>query len=192
MQNALTLPMPNPDTTINELEQVSAPAAFIILVQEHSRLLYRIAFAVTRNPQDAEDTVQESFLQLYRNPKWLHIDDHRAYLARIVWRLAIRKQDSRPSNQPLPADLYSQAANPEDHAMNLQRETQLHALIDQLPEKLRRPLALSAIADLKLVEIARILDLPEGTVRRRVHTARELLRSQWQTSTKSSPKGGRA
>lgn len=180
MQNTLTLPMPNPNTTTNELEQVSTPATFVVLVQEHARLLYRIAFAVTRNPQDAEDAVQESFLQMYRNPKWQHIDNHRAYLARIVWRLAIRKQHSQRSHQPLPIDFHSSAATPEDRAIDQQREAQLHALIDQLPEKLRQPLALSAIADLKLVEVARILNLPEGTVRRRVHTARQLLRQQWE------------
>jgi len=179
MQNTLTLPMPNPDTTTHELEQVCASATFVVLIQEHSRLLYRIAFAVTRNAQDAEDAVQESFLQLYRNPKWPRIDDHRAYLARIVWRVAIRKQSKHPPNEPLPIDLHSRAANPEDHAMDQQREAQMHALVDRLPEKLRVPLSLAALGELKLLEIAHILGLPEGTVRRRIHTARQLLRKHW-------------
>ena len=62
---------------------------------------------------------------------------------------------------------------------------QLHALIDQLPEKLRLPLALSGLGELSQVEIAKILSLPEGTVRRRIHTARQKLREQWQQGDKA-------
>ena len=47
-----------------------------------------------------------------------------------------------------------------------------------LPEKLRQPLALAALGELKLVEIARVLGLPEGTVRRRIHDARQKLRHE--------------
>jgi DNA-directed RNA polymerase specialized sigma24 family protein len=50
--------------------------------------------------------------------------------------------------------------------------------IDGLPEKLRQPLALAALGELKLVEVAAVLGLPEGTVRRRIHTARQLLKQQ--------------
>jgi len=57
-------------------------------------------------------------------------------------------------------------------------ESWLHSRIDGLPEKLRQPLALAALGELKLVEIARLLGLPEGTVRRRIHTARGILHRQ--------------
>ena len=70
--------------------------------------------------------------------------------------------------------------NPLDSAMDRQWEKWLHSRIDALPEKLRQPLALAALGDLKLVEIAVILGLPEGTVRRRIHTARARLRLELQ------------
>jgi RNA polymerase sigma-70 factor (ECF subfamily) len=60
--------------------------------------------------------------------------------------------------------------------MDRQLESWLHERIGALPEKLRQPLALLAVGDLKLVEIAEMLGLPEGTVRRRVYTARQKLR----------------
>jgi RNA polymerase sigma-70 factor (ECF subfamily) len=50
--------------------------------------------------------------------------------------------------------------------------------LTRFPEKLRQPLALAALGELKLVEIAEILGLPEGTVRRRIHTARARLRQE--------------
>lgn len=165
---------------MNQLENEGADrsAAFALLVEQHSRLLYRIALAVARNPHDAEDAVQETFLQLYRHPRWPQIDDHRSYLARIAWRTAIRR--TRKSDQQLPMTLPSLNPSPETSAIDQQRESHLHALIDQLPQKLRIPLALSALGELKLVEIAKILNLPEGTVRRRIHSARQLLRQQWE------------
>jgi len=62
-------------------------AAFAGLVQEHARLLYRIAYAVVRNQQDAEDAVQDVFLKAYRaQPK---PQDARAYLARAAYRSAL-------------------------------------------------------------------------------------------------------
>ena len=164
-----------------------ADTAFTELVEQHSRLLYKIAMTVTRHPQDAEDTVQETFLELYRGNRWHEIDDARAYLARMAWRFAVRRQGTRPAsrNQELPSTFPSSEPNPEDHAIDGQLESHLHALIDKLPEKLRQPLALSGLGELSHVEIAKILGLPEGTVRRRIHSARQKLRAQWQQGGKA-------
>jgi RNA polymerase sigma-70 factor (ECF subfamily) len=73
-------------------------------------------------------------------------------------------------------ELRSRETSPEQSAMDQQLEAWLHARIDALPEKLRQPLALAALGELKLVEIAGVLGLPEGTVRRRIHTARQKLK----------------
>jgi RNA polymerase sigma-70 factor (ECF subfamily) len=164
-----------------DLTSSIASTDFVSLVQQHSRLIYRIALAVSRNPTDAEDVVQECFLQLYRHPQWQQIADHRAYLARTAWRTAIRKQRPLTRDQQLsPAieSLPSPTASPERQAIDQQLQGHIHTLIDGLPEKLRIPLALAALGELKLTEIAAILNLPEGTVRRRIHTARQKLKQQ--------------
>ena len=70
--------------------------------------------------------------------------------------------------------------------MDAELEARLHAAIDRLPEKLRQPLALAALGELRLVEVAQILGVPEGTVRRRIHTARQKLRLEFEQT-----KGGR-
>jgi RNA polymerase sigma-70 factor (ECF subfamily) len=147
-------------------------------VERHSQLVYRIALAVTRNPQDAEDVTQEAFLQLYRGNRWDQVEDERGYLARVAWRLAVRRRRPGNEEQELPAQLYSLAASPEESAMDREMEAWMHSAIDQLPEKLRQPLALVALGELKLVEVAKILGLPEGTVRRRIFTARQILRQK--------------
>jgi RNA polymerase sigma-70 factor, ECF subfamily len=175
MQNALALQ--NSGQTLPGEAIEGARCSFASLVERHSQLVYRIALAVTRNRQDAEDVVQEAFLQLYRADRWEQIEDVQAYLARMAWRLAVRRR-KRPSQEELSVQLASADASPEETAIDAQMEGWLHRCIDRLPEKLRQPLALSALGELKLVEIAGIIGLPEGTVRRRVHTARKMLREQ--------------
>jgi RNA polymerase sigma-70 factor (ECF subfamily) len=147
-------------------------------VERHSHFVYRIALAVVRNPQDAEDVVQETFLQLYRGERWKEVDDERGYLARVAWRLAVRRRKPGMLEQEQLLDVQSREASPEDVAIDAELEGWLHARIDALPEKLRQPLALAALGELKLVEIAKILGLPEGTVRRRIHTARQKLKQE--------------
>lgn len=190
MENALTMTTLGSLGKPEETEEASRSAAFAEVVIAHARLMHKIAFSVTRNTGDAEDVVQETFLQLYRTPGWPLIADHRAYLARIAWRLAVRRR-AIPTDE-LPLHLPATSAGPERDAINRQAEAVLHALIDLLPEKLRQPLVLTAIEELTSPEVAAILGIPEGTVRRRVHTARELLRRQWEKNTNSGKKGARA
>jgi RNA polymerase sigma-70 factor (ECF subfamily) len=159
-----------------ETGSFESTGSFPAFVGRHSHFVYRIALAVARNAQDAEDVVQETFLQLYRGERWKEVEDERGYLARVAWRLAVRRRKPGMVEQELLLDVQSQAASPEDVAIDAELEGWLHGRIDALPEKLRQPLALAALGELKLVEIAKILGLPEGTVRRRIHTARQMLK----------------
>ena len=152
--------------------------SFDELVEQHTRMLFRIALGVLRRPADAEDAVQEAFLEIYRNNRWEHIDNPRAYLAQMVWRIAIRRQSTRRREQELTVDIRSGKPGPEQLAIGRQLDVWLHAEIDALPDKLRHPLVLMATGDLSQVEIARLLGLPEGTVRRRVHDVRARLRQR--------------
>jgi RNA polymerase sigma-70 factor (ECF subfamily) len=176
METALSIASQEEDPLQDTAEGVRA--AFGALVAQHSHLVFRIALAITRSPQDAEDVAQETFLELYRGRRWEGIEDHQAYLARVAWRLAVRRRRPRTGELELDDEMAAPEASPEQSAMDAQTEAWLHAAIDGLPEKLRQPLALAALSELKLVEVAAILGLPEGTVRRRIHTARQLLKQQ--------------
>jgi len=153
-------------------------AALVQMIERHSRFVYRIAYSVLRNPADAEDVTQETFLQLL-NTETGELREERSYLARIAWRLAVRRKRRLPSIE-LPADTETTTDSPEAHAIENQAEAWFLSQIDRLPEALRQALALTALGELSSPEIAIILGIPEGTVRRRIHTARQLLRKQWE------------
>jgi RNA polymerase sigma-70 factor (ECF subfamily) len=147
---------------------------FAALVGRQSRFIFRLAYAVLRNADDAEDVLQETFLKLFKNESWLNMQDERAFLARTAWRIAISRK------RPLVLTVEGRIENstPETMAIGEQRTRQIHALIDSLPERLRGPLTLSALRDLTTTEIAAILQQPEGTVRRCISEARALLREK--------------
>ncbi len=152
---------------------------FALLVERQSHFVFRIAYAVLRNVEDAEDVVQDTFFKLFRTGAWKHIEDEKAFLARMAWRIAIGK---RPVRRFSPGRELTEITNtetsPEKSAIETQRSRTIHRLIDALPEKLRRPLALSSVEEMTTHEIAAVMGLPEGTVRRLLAEARALLKQK--------------
>jgi RNA polymerase sigma-70 factor, ECF subfamily len=138
-----------------------------LLVREHARLVYRIAYSVTRNQQDAEDTTQETFLRVLRHRRKLAgVKDSRAWLARIAWRVAIEME------------LRSQMVSADDAVLAIQLKNAVEKLIALLPGKLRDPLTLSTIEELSPAEIALVLGVNEAAVRSRIFRARQILRDK--------------
>ena len=162
-------------------------AEFTALVQRHSGFLFRVTYAVLLNSHDAEDAVQETFLKLYRNGGWQHLDSERAFLARVAWRVAIDRRRSvkaaSAGSGPLDCDdaaerVPSHHPTPEQELLGANQHALVHGLIDALPEELRAPLILGAFDDLSSRDIAHILAIPEGTVRTRQQRARHILRKK--------------
>ena len=155
-------------------------ANFTALVQRQSRFVFRVAYAVLLNSHDAEDAVQETFLKLFRNRGWQHVDNERAFLARVAWRIAVDRRPRLP--QPIAAaaeeDPPSPQPGPERAMLLANQQAMVHSMIDALPEELRLPLVLSAFDELNSREIGRVLSIPEGTVRTRLQRARQVLRQK--------------
>ncbi len=150
---------------------------FAALVRRQSRFVYRVAYSVLRNTQDAEDVTQETFLKLLRGGSWQNIQDERAFLARMAWRIAI---DRRPSVQMgvNEAELPAACETPEQMASTSAWIATVHKLIDALPQELRQPLVLASLEELNSHQIAQILGVPDGTVRTRLQRARQILKTK--------------
>jgi len=151
------------------------------LVQRQSRFVFRIAYAMLRNVQDAEDVVQEVFLKLFRNGAWEDMRDERAFLARTAWRIAVDRLPQR-SGRFLHEDTGEEQVcarpDPEQMAVHADALSLVHKLMDAMPEELRQPLALSAGDEMSSKEIAAAMGIPEGTVRTRLMRGREILREK--------------
>ena len=156
---------------------VACDDAFRALVERQSRFAFRVAYAVLRNVEDAEDAVQEAFLKVYRSRAWLRAEDERAFLARTVWRVAVDRVP-RGRRNPLPDDTPGFEPSPEDAAIAADANALVHRLVDALPDELRQPLALSTVDELSSAEIAQVMGIPEGTVRTRLMRARQILKDK--------------
>ena len=156
--------------------------AFESLVHRQSRFVFRVAYALLRNPHDAEDVVQETFMSLYRTGAWRQMKEERAFLARAAWRQAVDRIRARPHHGEKDVDaalkLAANESSPEQTLLAADSHAAVHRLIDALSEELRQPLALSSVHELNSREIAEILGIPEGTVRTRLMRARQMLKQK--------------
>ncbi len=152
-------------------------------VREHSRLVYRIAYSVLRNPAEAEDATQETFLRALRyGKKFDRIENPKAWLARVAWRVSVerRRHGERDGGETEPAasEIASTDAGAEQVLLEQERNALLDALIAALPEHLRDPLVLSTIEELAPREVAETLGISEAAVRSRTFRARQILRDK--------------
>jgi RNA polymerase sigma-70 factor, ECF subfamily len=154
---------------------------FTELVERQSRFVYRVAYAVVRQVQDAEDVVQETFLKLYRTGAWEEMVEEKAYLARVAWRIAVDKAAQRGARaaDELMDGLAHGGATPEQDAIASARRELLMRLIDGLPEELRQPLVLGALEEMNSREVGLAMGIPEGTVRTRMMRARAELKKSF-------------
>jgi RNA polymerase sigma-70 factor (ECF subfamily) len=172
-------------TVEGELQRGAAEAAlrseFEERLAECGALAFRVALVVVRNTGDAEDVSQEAAMRAYRQFKSLRDrSSFRAWLVRITFRLALdhcksgkrrEKRETfwaRPERTPIPP-------NAEDLAVANQFQSRLDRALDDLPEKHRFVLLLSAIEGHSIEEVAGLLRIPIGTVKSRLFFARKLL-----------------
>jgi RNA polymerase sigma-70 factor (ECF subfamily) len=157
------------------------------LVRQHARLVYRIAYAVLRRHHDAEDATQETFLRVLRySRKLAGVADHKTWLARIAWRVAVERNKQRGRKREMPLDdpeqplpeVASSDAAADDALHGEQVSDVLERMIAALPEKLRQPLILSTIEEMSPREVAATLGINEAAVRSRVFRARQILREK--------------
>ena len=144
-------------------------------LRESATLAFRVAYGVLRHRQDAEDVAQEAFAKAYRSFNQLRDRDRfRAWLMRMTWRLAIDRWRSDRRRSVREQAVESPAApSTEDVALSRERAELLWQAIDALPEKLRIVVVLGAIEGHDIRAMARLLDLPEGTVKSRLYLARK-------------------
>jgi RNA polymerase sigma-70 factor (ECF subfamily) len=172
------------ERTYNESHQDEMLEA---LVREHSRLVYRVAYAVLRRHHDAEDATQETFMRVLRySSKLAAVENQKTWLARIAWRVAIDRGRQRGRTREIPlegpenpiAEAASSDAPADVGVHGAQVGAALERMIAALPDKLREPLILSALQEMSPTEVGVTLGINEAAVRSRVFRARQILREK--------------
>jgi len=149
---------------------------------ESSTLAFRVAYGVLRHRQDAEDVAQEAFVKAYRSFSQLRDRERfRAWLVRMTWRLAIDRQrgDRRRAARETVTETII-APDTSEELIARERAAVLWNAIDSLPDKLRIVIVLAGIEEHDTAEVARLLDVPQGTVKSRLFLARQRLKEQLQ------------
>jgi RNA polymerase sigma factor (sigma-70 family) len=183
------------DAGTNETARENAAAReFEEQLADGASMAFRLAMSVLRNRADAEDVAQDALLRAYRGfAKLRERGAFRGWLCRITWRLALDKQrGTRRREKRETASTFVQGTperSVEQMAVANEFDRHLAKAMDELPEKLRQALILAAIQGHSTREVAEMLDLPEGTVKSRVHLARKQLTEKLQWLAKDLKKG---
>jgi RNA polymerase sigma-70 factor (ECF subfamily) len=165
--------------------------AFERMMRQHNRALFRTARAILKDDGEAEDAVQEAYLQAYRSiAKFRGEARLSTWLVRIVANEAfgrLRKHARRAAIVPIHVDAdtahdvrtESEAPamdRPDNAALRSEMRRLLESRIDALPDAYRTVFMLRAVEELSVDETAASLGIPESTVRTRFFRARSLLR----------------
>ncbi len=159
---------------------------------EHMPSLYSAAMRMTRNPADAEDLVQETYLKAYRAfDSFQEGTNLKAWLYRILTNTFInsyRSKKRRPEQTELDdvEDLYlyrrlggleavSAGRSAEEEVLEHFTEGEVKAAVESLPEQFRMAVLLADVEGFSYKEIAEIMGVPIGTVMSRLHRGRKAL-----------------
>lgn len=163
---------------------------FARMVDAHYELIYKLALRMMKNPQDAEDVLQETFIKAYK-----HINnfDGRSSLSTWLYRIATnealmilrRKQpelvsievpseDEQSEQEPL--EIFDWCCMPEETLMSSEARAHLDEAVKQLPASLRVVFILRDIQGLSTRETSQVLEISEMAVKTRLSRARLRLR----------------
>ena len=180
------------DTELVERVRGGDDDAFRLLVERHSRPIYRAAYRITGNGADADDVVQETFLRAYRA-----IDrfDSRATFTTWIHRIAIncsldlidarkRREGSTDAGEDLAA-IASHEARPDRVVHSLQMQQAVAAAMDRLSGNERTAFVLRHFEGMPLEEIGKVLGTQLNATKNTVFRAVKKLRQQLQPFTGS-------
>jgi len=164
-------------------------AAFEPLVEKYRQRVWRLAFQVLRDREEAWDCAQDAFVRAFQSlASFRGQSAFYSWLFRIAMNVATDRLRARSAqarafgNQPVRAEEWERTApdhgeRPDQAALGAERRLRISRALDTLPPNARTIIMLSDVEGLSYREIASVLNCPIGTVMSRLHNARKRLRS---------------
>lgn len=189
MQNQSKAQMEMSDATAVSLAKAGDCDAFRVLVERHSQKLFRLAFRLSGNEEDAEDIVQETFLRAYRN---LNQFDERAVFTSWLYRIAtnyafdllrMKKSHALQSLNAVPGNgqniedrMASEIPDPERMMYSAQLQERITQAMDQLSPQERVAFTLRHFEGSTIEEISMILHVGSNAAKHAVFRAVQKMR----------------
>jgi len=174
------------------------PEAFTDLVRRHQHRVYAVCLRVLGDADAAADVAQDTFITVLRK-----LDGFRGDAAFTTWlhRVAVnacydelRRKRRRPLLHVVTDDGPEHEPGPPapDHADEVAGTRDLAAALASIPEEFRVTLVLADVQDMAYEQISKVLDVPVGTVKSRVHRGRLALAAAMGIDPGREPRGGAA
>lgn len=169
---------------ISLIEQVKEGdlRAFEKLVQSTRQAGLNIAYGILNDPLDAEEILQEAYLQVYHNIGKLKAPEaFRSWFGKIITHLAFRRSREKGRFKTFSLDSMDQEtaaaaiAEPETLVLKKEQHGQIIDALKTLPDEYRAALIMREWEEYSYQEISEVLDVPLGTVKSRIFSARKLL-----------------
>jgi len=164
----------------SEIDQRGKLKVFEEVILPHLNAAYNLARWLTRNEEDAQDVVQESYLRAFRFFDGYRGGDGRSWLLAVVRNTCFtwRRHERRSTNEPFDETTHSsrnQAQNQEEALVQSSRMLALRNCIEMLPSGFREVLVMRELEEMSYKEISDVACLPVGTVMSRLSRARRRL-----------------
>ena len=173
---------PRSDADLLAAHVAGDPLAFEEIVRRHRDRLWAVALRTTGDPEEAADALQDALISAFRRAGQFRGDSAvTTWLHRIVVNAALDRLRRRSvrSAQPLPdnddALPGAVVADPVDHMGRREIQLVVTQALAQLPEEQREAILLVDVEGWSVEDAARMLDIPEGTVKSRCHRGRAKL-----------------
>ena len=185
---------PGEEAALVQSAQNGDQAAFAEIVRCYQRAVYRVAYGLTRNASDADDLAQETFLRAWQALGRFRVGEPLyPWLSRIAVNLSFslhrhRRRRPEESIEPLveAGRQWGVQDDPADRAERNEHGRQLREAMAELKPEHQTVLVLRAVEDLPYDEIARVLNVPVGTVMSRLSRARVELKQRLRARTGES------
>ena len=168
------------ETQLLQRAQSGEREAIQILVGRHRERVLNLAFSLLRDRAEAEDAAQEIFLRAFgKLPGFRGESEFSTWLYRLALNFCLERCRVQARRDELLEACDLLPTNGENIARRVEMREQLHCALDGLSEPLRLALILREWQGLSYQEIAEVLRLPVGTVRSRLHQARQKFQQKW-------------
>jgi len=160
---------------IRRFQEQADQFAFALLVKRYARLVWRVCNGILRHSQDAEDAFQATFLVLAQKLGTIRNRELGSWLYGVAQRICWKIRRSQARRKRCETQYSLNGNNGESSSLDQDELELLYRELAKLPEHYRTPLILCDMQEMTRQEVAKVLQLPEGTVASRVHRGRQLL-----------------